>query len=89
MTTDLPFDAMAESIIWLYKTEVIRRHGPWKSIDAVEIATLDWSDWYNNKRIMEPIGYRTPREAEMEYYQQRTRMVEPAGLTHRAWLAEG
>ena len=74
-------NAMAESIIGLYKTEVIRRYGPWKSIDAVEIATLDWVDWYNNRRIMEPIGYRSPREAEMEYYQQRMRTADPVGLT--------
>jgi len=69
-------NAMAESIIGLYKTEVIRKHGPWKSIDAVKIATLDWVDWYNNRRMMEPIGYRSPREAEMEYYQQQTRLAE-------------
>lgn len=74
-------NAMAESIIGLYKTEVIRRHGPWKSIDAVEIATLHWVDWYNNQRLLEPIGYRTPREAEIEYYQQQTRPAEVAGLT--------
>jgi transposase InsO family protein len=74
-------NAMAESIIGLYKTEVIRKHGPWKSIDAVEIATLDWVDWYNNRRIMEPIGYRSPREAEMEYYQAQMRTADPAGLT--------
>jgi len=74
-------NAMAESIIGLYKTEVIRRHGPWKSIDAVEIATLDWVDWYNNRRIMEPIGYRSPREAEREYYHEQMRTADPAGLT--------
>jgi putative transposase len=49
-------NAMAGSIIGLYKTDVIRRHGPWKSIDAVEIATLDWVYWYNSQRILEPIG---------------------------------
>jgi len=80
-TGDSYDNAMAESIIGLYKTEVIGRHGPWKSIDAVEIATLDWVDWYNNRRIMEPIGYRTPREAEIEYYQQRMRTAERVGLT--------
>ena len=74
-------NAMAESIVGLYKTEVIRRHGPWKSVDAVEIATLDWVDRYNNRRILEPIGYRTPREAEIEYHERQTRTADVAELT--------
>jgi putative transposase len=73
-------NAMAESIIGLYKTEVIRRHGPWKSLDAVEIATLHWVDWYNNRRILEPIGNRPPREAEIEYYEQEGSPVFDTGL---------
>lgn len=74
-------NAMAESIIGLYKTEAIRRLGPWKSVDAVEIATLDWVDWYNNRRILEPIGYRAPREAETEYHERQTRKACLAELT--------
>jgi transposase InsO family protein len=76
-TGDSYDNAMAESIIGLYKTEVIRRHGPWRSLDAVEIATLDWVDWYNTKRLMEPLGYRSPVEVETEYYQARESRGSP------------
>jgi putative transposase len=48
-------NAMAESIIGLFKTELIRRRGPWRSLDAVELATLEWVDWYNNRRLFEAI----------------------------------
>jgi len=73
-------NAMAESIIGLYKTEVIRRHGPWRSLDAVEIATLDWVDWYNTRRLMEPLGYRTPDEVESEYYEALESRGSPEAL---------
>ena len=49
-------NALAETINGLYKTEVIRRRGPWKNIDDVEFATLEWVDWFNNRRLLEPIG---------------------------------
>ena len=49
-------NAMAESIIGLFKTELIRRHGPWRGLDDVEIATLEWVDWFNNRRLFEAIG---------------------------------
>ena len=68
-------NALAESIIGLYKTEVIRRRGPWRSEDAVEYATLEWVDWFNNKRLLEPIGNIPPAEAEARYYAQ---LDEPA-----------
>jgi transposase InsO family protein len=55
-TGDSYDNAMAESIIGLYKTEVIRAPGPWRSLDAVEYATLEWVDWFNNRRLLEPIG---------------------------------
>ena len=55
----------------LYKTEVIRPRGPWRGLEAVEFATLDWVDWFNNRRILEPIGNRPPAEAEAAYYRQR------------------
>ena len=62
-------NAMAESIIGLFKTEVIKQLGPWKSIKQIEWETLNWVSWYNNHRLMEPIGYITPNEAEEVYYQ--------------------
>lgn len=61
-------NALAETINGLYKAEVIHRRGPWRSFEAVEFATLEWVDWFNNRRIMEPIGYITPAEAEERYY---------------------
>ena len=64
-------NALAESIIGLYKTEVIRPRGPWRGLEAVEFATLDWVDWFNHRRILEPIGNRPPAEAEAAYYRQR------------------
>jgi len=73
-------NAMAESIIGLYKTEVIRRKGPWKNLDDVEYATLEWVDWFNHRRILEPIGNIPPAEKEANHYRQ-TRPAEPAGHT--------
>lgn len=61
-------NAMAESIIGLFKTEVIRRRGPWRTLDDVEIATLEWVDWFNNRRLLEPIGNIPPAEAEANFY---------------------
>ena len=55
-------NALAETINGLYKAEVIHRHGPWKSREAVEIATLEWVNWFNHHRLLEPIGYITPAE---------------------------
>jgi putative transposase len=63
-------NALAESIIGLFKTEVIRRLGPWRHLDAVEFATLDWVDWFNHRRLLEPIGYVPPAEYEANYYEQ-------------------
>ena len=54
----------------LYKTEVIRPRGPWRGLEAVEFATLEWVDWFNNRWILEPIGHRPPAEAEAAYYRQ-------------------
>ncbi len=64
-------NAMAESVIGLYKTEVIRKRGPWRNLDAVEYATLEWVDWFNNRRLLEPIGNIPPVELEMAYYQDK------------------
>jgi putative transposase len=60
-------NAMAESVIGLYKTEVIRRRGPWKGIDEVEYGTLEWVDWFNHRRLLEPIGHVPPAEFEAAY----------------------
>jgi putative transposase len=62
---------MAESIIGLFKAEVIRQRGPWKSVEAVEFATLEWMDRFNNRRLLEPIGDVPPIEFEQAYYRQR------------------
>ncbi len=63
-------NALADSIIGLYKTEVIWPRGPWKNIEEVEYATLEWVDWFNNKRLLEPIGNIPPAEREKAYYEQ-------------------
>ena len=63
-------NALAETINGLYKTEVIRRRGPWRHIDAVEYATLEWVDWFNHRRLLEPIGDVPPAELEQAYYRQ-------------------
>lgn len=67
-TGDSYDNALAESIIGLYKTEVIRRRGPWRNVEAVEFATLEWVDWFNNRRLLEPIGNIPPAEFKQEYY---------------------
>ena len=61
-------NALAETINGLYKAEVIHRRGPWRSFEAVEYATLEWVDWFNNRRLLEPIGHVPPAEAEAAYY---------------------
>ena len=63
-------NALAESIIGLYKTEVIQLKGPWRHLEGVEFATLDWVDWFNHRRLLEPIGYVPPAECEARYYEQ-------------------
>ena len=61
-------NALAESVIGLFKMEVIRRQGPWRHLEAVEFATLVWVDWFNTRRLLEPIGYVPPAEYEARYY---------------------
>ena len=70
-TGDSYDNALAESINGLYKAEVIWRSGPWRSVEAVEFATLAWVDWFNNRRLLEPIGDVPPIEFEQAYYRQR------------------
>ena len=60
--------ALAETVIGLFKTEVIRRLGPWRSLETVEFATLAWVDWFNHRRLLEPIGFVPPAEAEAAFY---------------------
>ena len=71
-TGDSYDNALAETINGLYKAEVIHRCGPWKTAEAVELATLDWVAWFNHQRLLEPIGYIPPAEAEANYYRQLT-----------------
>jgi len=63
-------NALAESVIGLFKTEVIQRLGPWRNLDGVEVATLTWVDWFNTRRLLGPIGYVPPAEFEARYYEQ-------------------
>ncbi len=63
-------NALAESVIGLFKAEVIRRRGPWRNLEAVEFATLTWIEWFNMRRLLEPIGYVPPAEFEARYYEQ-------------------
>lgn len=74
-------NALAESVIGLFKTEVIYRKSPWKTYDAVEYATLDWISWFNTKRLLEPIGNIPPAEYENLYYTQEMSPAVSAGLT--------
>ena len=64
-------NAMAESIIGLFKTELIRKRGPWRGLDAVEMATLEWVDWFNNRRLFEALGQIPPAEFENNYYRHK------------------
>jgi len=67
-------------VIGLFKTEVIRRRGPWRNIDAVEYATLEWVDWFNRRRLLEPLGYVPPVEFEAAYYRSQENPAMAAGL---------
>ena len=74
-------NALAETINGLYKAEVIHRRGPWRTFEAVEFATLEWVDWFNNRRLLEPIGNIPPAEAEERYYARVAETVH--GLVRR------
>ena len=81
-TGDSYDNALAESVIGLYKTEVIHRRGPWKGVEEVEFATLEWVAWYNTRRLLEPLGYVPPDEFERAYYRrQAAASAELASLT--------
>jgi putative transposase len=74
-------NALAETIIGLYKTELVRRRGPWRGIDEVEYATLEWVDWFNHRRLLEPIGYVPPAEFEAAFRREEDPSY-PARLKH-------
>jgi len=90
-------NALAESIIGLFKTEVIQRQGPWRDRERVEFATLTWVDWFNTRRLFGPIGYVPPAEYEARYYADRREsatidetvaggMLQPASTdARRSW----
>ena len=65
-------NALAESVIGLYKTELIRQKGPWRNLDQVNYATLEYVDWFNHRRLLEPIGDIPPTEKEANYYREHT-----------------
>lgn len=73
-------NALAESVIGLYKTEAIRRKGLWRGFDDVEYATLEWVDWYNTQRLFGPIGLIPPAEHEANYYRKDELRPVAAGL---------
>ena len=73
-------NALAESIIDLFKTEMIRRNGPWRNLEDVEFATLEWVWWFNHHRLLEPIGYVPPVEREQEYYRNLSAPAELVAL---------
>jgi putative transposase len=73
-------NALAESVIGLYKTEVILQRGPWRNVEHVEFATLEWVDWFNNRRLLGPIGYIPPAEFEQMYFRSRATPAVQAGL---------
>ena len=73
-------NALAETVIGLYKTEVIRRRGPWRNIDAVEYATLEWVDWFNSRRLLGPLGYVPPTEFEAAYFSSQETPAMGVGL---------
>ena len=83
-TGDSYDNALAETINGLYKAELIHRRGPWKTREAVELATLEWVSWFNHHRLLAPIGYIPPAEAEAHYWRQQgaVRTARQPARTH-------
>jgi transposase InsO family protein len=73
-------NALAESVIGLFKTEVIRKRGPWRSIDDVEFAVLEWVAWFNNRRLLQPLDYVPPVEFEVAFHSRQSTPAAVAGL---------
>jgi putative transposase len=74
-------NALAETVIGLYKTEVIYKDGPWRNFDAVEYATLDWVAWFNTQRLLELIGYLPPVEYEEQFHRTQATQLATSALT--------
>ena len=74
-------NALAETVIGLFKTEVIRQHGPWRSFEDVEFATLEWVWWFNHQRLLEPLGYLPPAEFEAQFRESQNTHVSETALT--------
>jgi hypothetical protein len=77
-------NALAETINGLYKAELIHRRAPWKTREAVELATLEWVSWFNHHRLLEPIGYIPPAEAEANYWRQERQTIAANALRKAA-----
>jgi len=88
-TGDSYDNALAETINGLYKAEIIHRRGPWKTREAVELATLEWVSWFNHHRLLEPIGYIPPAEAEADYWRKQAQVSATTKLARSATLQEG
>lgn len=88
-TGDSYDNALAETINGLYKAELIHRRGPWKTREAVELATLEWVSWFNNHRLLEPIGYIPPAEAEANYWCRHAQASSTTKLAPEAAPQEG
>jgi putative transposase len=69
-------NALAESVIGLFKTELIKPHGPWRTAEQIELATLDYVDWFNQRRLFEACGDIPPAELEQHYYRQNSGLAE-------------
>ena len=74
-------NALAETVIGLFKTELIKPRGPWRSVEQVEIATLEYVDWYNHRRLFEACGDIPPAELEQAHYRQHAALVEVGDST--------
>jgi transposase InsO family protein len=74
-------NALAETVIGLFKTEVIHRDGPWRGLDDVEYATLEWVTWFNTQRLLEPLGYLPPAEYEEQFHRTQTAHAVAGALT--------
>jgi transposase InsO family protein len=73
-------NALAETIIGLFKTQLIQHQGPWRHAEQLELATLRWVGWHNNARSLEPLGYVPPAEFEQEYYRRQEALATGAGV---------
>jgi transposase InsO family protein len=88
-TGDSYDNALAETINGLFKAEIIHRRGPWKTREAVELATLQWVSWFNHHRLLEPIGYVPPAEAEANYWRQQAQATATTKPAQEAAQQEG